>query len=762
MSQPERNDPCPCGSGKKYKKCCMGKQVGLSRSADSYIQTGLAHHQAGRLEQAYDAYQQALREQPDHPEALHLLGMLAHQIGDNDLALELIELAIRSRPNSPLFRNNLGNVLQAMGRHEEAIACFAKASVLEPGNAVFHYNLGHALQTHGQLQGAVESYRRAIALSPNYVEAHSNLGHALDALGELDRAADSHRRALALAPHMAELHFNLAALLYRQGKLDEAVERYRKAIAIFPDYTHAHCNLGAALLAKGEFEEAAACYRRAIEINPALADAHYNLGNALQALNRFDAAAASYRKAIELQPGLVEASCNLGNALRAQGDLDGAIDCYRQALELKPDYVTAYSNLLFALGYHAALPAAEYLAEARGWELACIPAHIRQAAREKRFARSPLSGRRLKVGYVSGDFRKHSVSYFIEQLFAQHDRSRVELYAYSNHRLRDAVTERLNASADHWVQIAGLSDEAVCERIEADGIDVLVDLSSHSAHNRLGVFVRRAAPVQATYLYFASTGLTEMDYWIGDEMLCPPELEGQFSERLWQLPRVWLAYKTIADAPVSDWRPAEDGGIRIGCFNNLGKITPQTLRLWAQVLHALPEGRLLLKNKDLADAGNRQRILSELAMHGIVAERVELQPGSPWADYMAEHDKLDVALDPIGGHGGGTSTCDALWMGAPVITLLGDHVGARFTASLVDAIGHSEWIALTEAEYIEKTVALARNVELRRQLRFPQREAMANSPLCDARGLARALEDAYAGMFEDSTNTEISTPGIAR
>lgn len=726
-----------------------------------HIRAGLSHHQSGRLEQAYDAYQQALREQPDHPEALRLLGMLAHQIGDNVLALELIELSIRIRPDFPVSHSNLGSVLQAMGRHEEAVACFAQASALEPGNAAFHYNLGQALQTQGELRGAVGSYRRAIALSPNYVEAHSNLGHALDALGELEQAADSHRRALSLAPQMAELHFNLAALLYRQGKVDEAIERYRKSIAIFPDYTHAHCNLGAALLAKGEFEDAAACYRRAIEINPALADAHYNLGNALQALNQFEAAAASYRKAIELQPGLVEARCNLGNALRAQGDLDGAIGCYRKALELKPDYVTAYSNLLFALGYHAAIPAAEYLAEARGWELACIPAHIRQAARQKRFARLPLSGRRLKVGYVSGDFRKHAVSYFIEQLFARHDRSRVELYAYSNHRSRDAVTERMNASADHWLQIAGMSDEAVCERIEADGIDVLIDLSSHSAHNRLGVFARRAAPVQATYLYFASTGLTEMDYWIGDEMLCPAELEGQFSERLWQLPRVWLAYKTIADAPASDWRPAEDGGIRLGSFNNLGKITPQTLRLWAQVLHALPEGRLLLKNKDLADAGNRQRILSELAMHDIVADRVELLPGSPWADYMAQHDRLDVALDPIGGHGGGTSTCDALWMGVPVITLLGDHVGARFTASLVDAIGHGGWIARTEAEYIEKTVALARNVELRRQLRFSQREAMANSPLCDAQGLARALEDTYTGMFERSNNIDVSVPGNA-
>ncbi|KAF0201699.1 MAG: Tetratricopeptide TPR1 repeat-containing [Gallionellaceae bacterium] len=346
----------------------------------------------------------------------------------------------------------------------------------------------------------------------------------------------------------------------------------------------------------------------------------------------------------------------------------------------------------------------------------------------------------MKVAYVSGDFRKHATSYFAEQLFAQHDHARIELFAYSNNHARDDVTERLNKLVDHWLPVAGMSDLAVCERIAADGIDVLIDLSGHSAHNRLGVFAHRAAPVQATYMYFASTGLSEM------------------GEQVWRLPRTWLSYQTIAAAPAINWHPAVAGTIRLGCFNNLGKITPQTLRLWAQVLHALPEGRLLLKNKDIADAGNRQRILAELAAYGIDAERIELQPGSDWADYMAQHDRVDIALDPVGGHGGGTSTCDALWMGVPVIHLLGEHVGARFAASMLDAIGHSEWIARSEIEYIDKVIALARNSELRKKLRVSQRDVMARSPLCDAKNLACVLEDAYYGMyerwFESSPNTE--------
>ncbi len=779
MSLPERNAPCPCGSGKKYKKCCMDKPAGSTQVAAHAIQTGLAHHQAGQLEQAYDAYQQALRAEPNHPDALHLLGMLAHQIGDSALALELINLAINAQPASPVFHSNLGNVLQSQGQHEEAIASFRHALALDSGNAVFHYNLGQALQTHGQLHDAAASYRQAITLAPQHVEAHSNLGHTLRALGELEAAVASYRRAADIAPNLAEMHFNLGAALNAQGQTDAAIACYRRAIALFADYAQAHCNLGAALLSKNDFDAAVTSYRHALASNPGLADAHYNLGIALQAQDQLDAAIASYRRALELQPEFAEGYCNLGNALRAQGQLDAAAACYQKALAIKPDYANAYSNLLFLLSYHAVVPPAQYLEQARGWEHACVPPQLRQAAHEKSFARLPLAGRRLKVGYVSGDFRKHATSYFIEQIFAQHDRTRIELFAYSNNRTRDAVTERLHAQVEHWTPIAGMTDEDVCARIAADGIDVLIDLAGHSANNRLGVFACRAAPVQATYLYFASTGLTEMDYWIGDEMLTPPQLDEHFSEQVWRLPRTWLSYKTIAAAPAPHWQPAEpaplpnplpqageganesqnddrsnSGTIRLGSFNNLGKITPQTLKLWAQLLHALPEGRLLLKNKDLADAGNRQRILHELAALGISAERIELQPGSDWTSYMAEHDRLDIALDPVGGHGGGTSTCDALWMGVPVIHLAGDHVGARFAASLLHAIGHSDWIAHTETEYTAKTVALARDVELRKQLRLIQREKMACSPLCDARGLAHALEEAYCSMFEHRLNAQ--------
>ncbi|MEJ1959078.1 MAG: hypothetical protein WDM70_06150 [Nitrosomonadales bacterium] len=224
------------------------------------------------------------------------------------------------------------------------------------------------------------------------------------------------------------------------------------------------------------------------------------------------------------------------------------------------------------------------------------------------------------------------------------------MFAYSTNEKKDTVTQRLQSLVDHWIFVAGTSDVGIRERIEADGIDVLIDLSGHTGLNRLGVFARRAAPVQAHYLgYFASTGLSEMDYWIGDDIVTPIEMEHQFSERIWRLPRVWVSYKTVLDAPEPDWRPADDGSIWIGSFNNLGKLTPATLALWGRVLAALPEGKLLLKSKELADAGNRQRILNILSGHGVSPERIDLQPGSNWVDYMAQYNRLDIALDPVGG-----------------------------------------------------------------------------------------------------------------
>lgn len=585
--------------------------------------------------------------------------------------------------------------------------------------------------------GRARDSQSALALATEYFNS-----------GRLRQAEALYRQVVAREPDNPDALHNLGVIAYQMGANDTAAEFIGRAANISPSGAKLS-NLGLVLQAQGKPDTAVDAYRKALLHQPASAVTHNNLGNALAQTGQFELAIAHYRQALALKPDFAVAHNNLGSILKDQGRMQEAIACFRRALDLKPDFSEAYSNLLFMYSFHISIDPHEYLALARGWERIALPEADRVRAQQRNFHRAPLSGRRLKVGYVSGDLRIHPVSFFVEQLFAHHDRARIELFAYSNTLMSDSVTDRLKSRVDQWFPVTGLTDWEFMARIESDKIDVLIDLSGHTRHDRLSVFARRAAPVQASYLgYFASTGLSEMDYWIGDEILTPAEADGHFCEKVWRLPRCWLAYRTLEDAPAPDWQPAGDSTIWLGSFNNLGKITSLTLKLWATVLRELTEGRLLLKTKALADAGNRQRILDAMAGHGISPDRVELQPSSNWTEYMATYNRLDVALDPVGAHCGGTVTCDALWMGVPVIHALGNCATSRFSASFLNALGHPEWIARSEAEYVEKAVSLARNVAHRMRLRPGQRERMESSPLCSARGLATSLEDAYFQMFK--------------
>jgi predicted O-linked N-acetylglucosamine transferase (SPINDLY family) len=615
-----RNAPCPCGSGKKYKKCCIDKVI------------------------------------PAQPEADRLQAIFAS---------------------------------------------------------------GYRLLSSGQGRNAAAQFQRYICLVPWSTDAFLNLGTAYAGERLLDIAIRCFRRALQIKPDYAQAHNSLGSMLNASGRLDDAIQSFENALTHLPDY----------------------------------AEAHYNLGNALKNKIRLDAAIASYRRAIALKPDYTEAYTNLGSALRLKGEIGGAVGCYLKALSVKPDFAGAYSNLLFLCGYHGLGSPHDYLGLAKGWEHACISTHDRAAAGRRRLAvPRPRQGRRLRIGYVSGDFRQHAVSYFIEQVLAGHDRGRFEVFAYPTHDLRDAVTGRLNSLVDAWIPVTNLSDEEARDRIAADCIDVLIDLSGHTDHNRLGIFALRAAPVQAHYLgYFATTGLTEIDYWIGDEILTPAAHDIHFCEKVWRLPRIRMAYRAGSDAPEPAWTPDPAGIIRVGSFNDLSKLTAETLALWARILKSMPEGRLLLKASELADPTNRRRILDQMAGHGVEPQRIELRDRSStpdWTSHMAYHDRLDIALDPLGGHGGATTTCDALWMAVPVITMEGDRAASRMTSGLVSAIGHPEWIAADPADYVGKVVALSRDTAKRQELRVSQRKNMSSSPLCDGSGLARSLENAYECMFD--------------
>jgi protein O-GlcNAc transferase len=719
--------------------------------AEAFSNMGTTQQVLGRNGDAVASYRRAVALMPDSAGAHFNLGNALNDLGRFDDAIASYRRALELAPDYAEAHVNLGTSLSAAGRRDDAVESYRRAIAIAPDLAEAHCKLGDALHGLGQFENAMASYQRAVSIDPKFAEAYNSLGTAMQNLGRFDEALECLGKALSLQPDFAEAHYNRGAALQTQGRLDEAAECFQRAVQIKPDFAEAHNNLGHVLHGLGRPQEAVSSFNRALAIKPDLFLAHSNLGASLQELGRIEDAVASFGRALAINPDYPDAHYNLGNAFRDLGQLDDSVKSYRQALVARPSYPSANSNLIFTLGYHALVPPRDLLAEARQWQMRIMPKEYMEAARLREFHVAPRIGRRLRVGYVSGDFRgRHPVSYFIEPLFRLHDRCRVELFAYTTTSGEDTVTERLKGLVDHWVPIAGLSDEAARKRIEVDGIDILIDLSGHSALNRLGLFALRAAPVQAHYLgYFATTGLTEMDYWLGDPVILPEAEDEHFSEKIWRLPRVWISYQAQDDAPPSKWHPSEDGTVWLGSFNNLYKLTKETLALWAKILVALPSGKLLLKTKGLGDPATRKRILDVMGTHGIGAERLELiDRTDDWASHMALYDRLDIALDPVGGIGGGTTTCDALWMGVPVVTLLGQQMPQRMTASMLDAIGHREWIAESESAYIGKVVALAGDIEQRVALRPGQREKMRSSPLCDAAGLAHSLEDAYEAMFD--------------
>ena len=718
-------------------------------SAAAFLAEGVEHHRAGRLPQAEACYRRALAAQPDHPDGLHLLGLVALQVGRPDAAVELIGKAIKRHKQNPVYFFNFGNAKAQQGKLDDAIAAYRQAVAIKPDYAEAHSNLGNAAAYQGKLDEAMAAYRQAVAVRPDYAEAHSNLGNALTSRGKFDEAIAACRRAVAIRPDYAEAHSNLGAALASRGKLDEAAAAYRQAIRVRPDFVQAHSNLGNTLTNQGKLDEAIAAYRQAIAIRPDYAEAHSNLGNALTDQGRLDEAIAAYREAIRVRPDFAEAHSNLGGALTDQGKLDEAIAAYRQAIGLSADLAVANSGLLFSLNYDDKATAGRVFAEHLEWGAK----FARKALQPAASASDHETGKRLRIGYVSPDLRAHSVAYFLEPLLRGHDRQAVEIFCYAEVARPDGVTARLRELSDYWLTTIGLSDDELAERIRADGVDILVDLAGHTVKNRLGVFARKPAPVQATWLgYPNTTGLDAIDYRLVDATTDPVgQADAWASETLVRLEGGFLCYGGVKDAREPAAPPSlATGVVTFGSFNNPAKLSASTLDAWARLLIRLPQARLLLKGKAFADPGARALLLGRLGEHGVAAERVELVGWLPGADaHLALYDRMDVALDPFP-YNGTTTTCEALWMGVPVVTLRGDRHAGRVGASLLEQIGLTDLVGQSLDDYVEIAAGLAGDPTRLAELRRSLRPRMAASPLCDGPAFAHKMEAAFRDMWRRS------------
>jgi predicted O-linked N-acetylglucosamine transferase (SPINDLY family) len=605
------------------------------------------------------------------------------------------------------------------------------------------WNLALTHHQAGRLAVAEELYRRILQVEPGAAEVCLQLGLALQGQGRMEEAATCYQRATELKPDLVEAHYDWGNLLRAGGRPDLAVERFRRALALQPDLAEAHMALGNALLDLGHPQEAVAAYRRAVQSRPDYAEAYNNLGVALQGLGLLDEAEQCHRHAVVLRPDYAEAYNNLGQALQGQARLDEAIDCFGHAVELRPEAPSLHSNLVYALHFSPRHDGLAIGQEVRRWHQRHAAPLIAAVARHAN-DRSP--DRRLRVGYVSADFRTHPVGRFLLPLVEAHDRRQVEVFCYASVRVPDELTTRFQASADVWRDATRLSDEQLAAGIREDRIDVLVDLSMHMLGNRLLTFARRPAPVQVSYLaYCGTTGLEAIDYRLTDSYLDPPgEDESCYAEQTVRLPGCYWCYRPVADSPLANEPPSlASGRVTFGCLNNFCKVSPQTLDAWGRLLAVVPASRLLLH----AHAGShRDRVRETLAARGVDSARVEFVDLRPTLEYFALYRQIDVALDPFP-YGGGTTTCDALWMGVPVVSLVGRTAVGRAGLSILSNLGLADLVAGDVEQYVGIAARLATDSQRLGELRSTLRTRMLSSALMDAPRFARNMEQAFREMW---------------
>ena len=499
------------------------------------LRAAVALHQAGELEQAKSAYRDVLDSAPDDPDAMHLLGLLLSAQGDHEAAAALTGRAAEARPDVADLGFDHGVVLQAAGRPADAETAYRQVAERYPDHMKARYNLAVLLAAGARAEEAIGIYRGVLKVMPDFADGHYNLANALRATGNRPAAEAAYRRTIDLAPGHAGALNNLGMLLRSTGRLDDAVDCYRRALDAAGPCAEVCNNLGVALVEHGRPAEAEAAFRRAIEAEPTSARAHSNLGVALQDMGRLGDALAAHRRALDLDPDYGEAHNNLGNAWRDQGCIAEAMESYRAATRLMPDNAGAHSNLILAMNYVPETRTGEILAESRRWRARHGGT---QPTGAPAFANAADPDRRLRIGYVSPDLRRHSVAYFLAPVLDAHDRTAVEISCYADVARPDDMTARLQASADHWHPCTGLPDSDLAARIREDEIDILVDLAGHTARNRLAVFAEKPAPVQVSWLgYPNTTGLDTIDYRLTDGIADPAgRSDAGYTESLHRLP----------------------------------------------------------------------------------------------------------------------------------------------------------------------------------------------------------------------------------
>ncbi len=774
------------------------------------LQTAVEHQQAGRLVEAHSLYKQVLGIDPDEPDALRLLGQLTFKAGNPVKAIQLIRRAIELRPNVTDFHIDLARILMVQGEFGGAAESLRRALQVDPFSSPdTHFELARALAAigdnddamkhidivlrknptpdaialqgglllaDGRVQLAVDRLQQAVEQAPDRADLLSTYALALQRRGDFELAEQAYRKALYLKPDFAEVLDNLGYLLVLRRQLPEAIIELERAVKLRPVYPQAHYHLALAYTGLGRTDDALSSYRTALEQEPRLIEAWEALGRVLLDLRKFpaaikaftnmvslqptsqgyiwlgvahaglddlDGAIAATRKAVEIDPSSADAHEALGNELTWAGQAEAGMAELRRALELNPQHRAAHSKLIYTKLMQDGPTPAEIL-----------EAHVQWAKQQtglivplRRPRNRPDPERKLRVGYISNNFRSQAVGLFVLPILQHHDREAFEIFCYSDIETPDAVTARFRGYAGHWRESSAMADDQLAKQIREDRIDILVELTGHIGKGRLGALAYRPAPVQISYIgYQGTTGVSAVDYVLTDDWADPPgRSESNYVEKPWRLPGSFFVYEPSAEAPLVGPLPVRNNGhITFGCMNAVQKVNARGIALWSRVMTAMPGSKMMILTTRCKETN--ERLLAQFATNGITADRVQLVQRTGPGQYHRRYHSIDIALDPVpfNGH---TTTCDAAWMGVPTVTLSGQIYAHRYGGSVLRNLNLPELTTETEQAYIAAAVGLASDLDRLAKLRSTLRFTMQASLITDGKRFTKNLEQAYREMW---------------
>ena len=726
------------GSYSEAEQCFQRVITLQPKSALAYFNFGKYLDIQNKLEEAEKYYVKATQLNPSYGEAFNNLGAVQTKLRKFEEAEKSLQRTIEIQPNYARFYLNLGVLKSQQGKYLEAEKVYLSALKLQPDYIGVMENLANLYNQINREEETEIFYRHILQLAPTNVFAQSGLSRILYFRKHYSDASVFCTNALQLNPLNVDNHLLLGAIKQAQGKLNEALNSYQKAIELDPENFGAYNNIGIVLLKLGKYREAINAQEKALAINSKSSKPYNNMANALDKLGHLQEAIIALRRALTYSPNDEQVLANLGRILTLQGKIDEAFISYQKAIEINSELTSARNGILSNMNYSNQFSRQEIYEALKQWGLTQKDNAIKKCGLNN----NTDFDKCLRIGYVSPDFRSHSVTFFFEPLLENMNSDAFEVFCYSDVENPDNTTERLKKLSHHWRHCYGLLDETVAKLIQEDEIDILIDLSGHTEGNRLTLFSKRLAPVQISYLgYPNTTGLSTMDYLITDHFLDPDEeSEKYYVEKLLYLPNSFFCYNAPLECPeVASTPVLRNEYITFGSYNNLAKISEDVIDLWSQVLHAVPDSRLILQCLSLNDPPTRERYENLFLANHISLERIDLISSSSFSDYLAGHANVDIVLDtfPWNGH---TVNCHALWMGVPVVTLAQDKRSSRMGLSMLKTLGLDSCIAFNEEQYVKCARQLAEDRAQLDTIRKNLRERMRSSALCNARQFTQDFE----------------------